>query len=113
MEKGTVYLVTRDGLGHAPKELQRILAVNFFGSLADSDRSPETILFYADGVKLACEGSAVIESLRAIEKKGTRLILCRTCLDYFGLLDQVGVGSIGKMTDIVASLKDAAKIVTT
>lgn len=112
MEKGTVCLVTRNGLGEAPEELQRILAANFFGILGDSDRFPETILFYADGVKLACDGSAVIESLRALERKGARLILCRTCLDYFGLLDQIGVGSIGKMTDIVASLKDAAKIVT-
>lgn len=112
MERGTVCLVTRNGLGEAPAELQRILAVNFFGILGDSDRSPETILFYGDGVKLACEGSAVVESLRAIEKKGTRLILCRTCLEYFGLLDQVAVGAIGKMTDIVASLEDAAKIVT-
>jgi selenium metabolism protein YedF len=112
MEKGTVCLVTRNSLGEAPEDLQRILAVNFFGILANSEHSPETILFYADGVKLACEGSAVVESLRALEKKGTRLILCRTCLDYFGILDQVAVGSVGKMTDIVASLEEATKVVT-
>ena len=112
MEKGTVCLVTRNGLGGAPEELQRILAVNFFGILADSERSPETILFYADGVKLACEGSAVVESLRALENKGTRLILCRTCLDYFGLMDRVAVGSVGKMADIVSSMEGAKKVVT-
>jgi hypothetical protein len=68
MKKGTAYLVTRNGLGQAPVELQRILAVNFFGISADSERSPETILFYADGVKLACEESPVVERLRALEK---------------------------------------------
>ena len=62
------------------------------------------------GVKLACEGSAVVESLRALEKKGTRLILCRTCLDYFGLMDKVAVGSVGKMTDIVAAMEAATKV---
>ena len=31
MEKGTVCLVTRNGLGEAPEDLQRILAVNFSG----------------------------------------------------------------------------------
>lgn len=112
MEKGTVCLVARNGLGEAPGDLQRILAVNFFGTLAESERFPETILFYADGVKLACQGSAVVESLRALEKKGTRLILCRTCLDYFGILDKVAVGSVGKMSDIVASLAEATKVVT-
>jgi hypothetical protein len=110
MEKGTVCLVTRNGLGEAPEDLQRILAVNFFGILADSDLSPETVLFYAGGVKLACEGSAIVESLRSLEKKGTRLILCRTCLDYFGLIDKVAVGSVGKMTDIVAALEEATKV---
>lgn len=112
MRKGTVYVVSRNGLGQAPEDLQRILAVNFFGLSADSDLSPETVLFYADGVKVACEGSAVVESLRALEKKGTRLILCRTCLDYFGLMDKVAVGSVGKMTDIIAALEEATKVVS-
>ena len=112
MEKGTVHLVTRNGMGQAPEELQRILAVNFFGISADSELSPETILFYADGVKLACEESPVVECLRALEKKGTRMILCRTCLDYFGLMEKVAVGSVGKMTDIVAALEAATKVVS-
>lgn len=112
MRKGTVYVVSRNGLGQAPEDLQRILAVNFFGILGDSEHPPETILFYADGVKLACEGSAVVESLRSLEKKGTRLILCRTCLDYFAIRDKVAVGTVGKMTDIVAALEDATNVVT-
>jgi sulfur relay (sulfurtransferase) complex TusBCD TusD component (DsrE family) len=112
MKKETVYVVSRNGLVQAPEDLQRILAVNFFGLSVDSELSPATILFYADGVKLACEGSAVVESLRALEKKGTRLILCRTCLDYFGLMDKVAVGSVGKMTDIVAALEAATKVVS-
>jgi sulfur relay (sulfurtransferase) complex TusBCD TusD component (DsrE family) len=112
MRKGTIFVVSRNGLGQAPEDLQQILAVNFFGLSADSDLSPETVLFYADGVKLACEGSVVVESLRALEKKGTRLILCRTCLDYFGLIDKVAVGTVGKMTDIVAALEEATKVVT-
>jgi hypothetical protein len=47
-----------------------------------------------------------------LEKKGNRLILCRTCLDYFGLIDKMAVESVGKMTDIVAALEEATKVVT-
>ena len=112
MKKGTVYVVSRNGLGQASEDLQRILAVNFFGISVDSEFSPEIILFYADGVKLACEGSPVVDNLRAMEKKGARLILCRTCLDYFELMDKVAVGSVGKMTDIVAALEEATKVVS-
>jgi hypothetical protein len=47
-----------------------------------------------------------------ISPAGTRLILCRTCLDYFGLMDKVAVGSVGKMTDIIAALEEATKVVS-
>ena len=33
----------------------------------------------------AVEGSPVVDVLKALEAKGVRLILCRTCLDYYGL----------------------------
>ena len=40
------------------------------------------------------------------------MILCCTCLDYFGLMDKVAVGSVGKMTDIVAAIEEATKVVS-
>jgi hypothetical protein len=110
MVKGTVYLFTRNGLGNAPEDLQRILAVNFLGLMVDSGRIPEKILFYGDGVKLACEGSAVIEELKGLENQGSRLILCRTCLEYFRLIEKVRVGTVGKMTDILAALQEATHV---
>ena len=61
MVQGAVYLFTRNGLGNAPEDLQRILAINFLGLVADSGRIPGKMFFYGDGVKLACEGSDVIE----------------------------------------------------
>ena len=42
--------------------------------------------------------------------KGIRLILCRTCLDCFGLMDKVAVGSVGEMTDIVAAMEAATTV---
>lgn len=43
MVKDTVYLFTRNGLGNAPEDLQRILAVNFLGLVASSGRIPEKV----------------------------------------------------------------------
>jgi hypothetical protein len=112
MVKGTVYLFTRNGLGNAPEDLQRILAINFLRLVVDSGRIPEKVLFYGDGVKLACEGSDVIEGLMGLETQGSQLILCRTCLEYFGLIGEVRVGSVGKMTDILAALQVATHVVS-
>jgi hypothetical protein len=112
MEKDTVILFTRNGLGDAPVELQRVLAVNFLGLLAKEKDFPGKLLFYGEGVKLACVDSPVLESLLDISQQGTDLLLCRTCLDYFGLLDKVGVGTVKGMPDILAALREASKVVS-
>ena len=75
-------------------------------------RSRKRSFFYGDGVKLACDGSAVIEGLQDLERLGSRLILCRTCLDFFGLTGKVLAGTGGKMTDILAALQEADRVVS-
>lgn len=112
MEKDAVILFTRNGLGDAPGELQRVLAVNFLGLVAQEERPPGKVLFYGEGVKLACAGSPVLEPLSQLSNRGTELILCRTCLDYFGLLDQVAAGSVKGMPDILAAMREARKVMS-
>lgn len=92
MSHSTVVLLTRFGLGHSPAELQQKMAGIFLSLLAEAEALPGKLLFYTDGVKLVCEGSPVIEQLRALEAKGVELIVCSTCLNYFGLMDKVQVG---------------------
>lgn len=73
---------------------------------------PARILFYTDGVRLACQGSPVIEPLKSMQSKGVELVLCKTCLDAFHLADQVEVGVVGGMPDILDSLQKASKVVS-
>jgi hypothetical protein len=79
----TLVLFTRYGMGEAPAELQHKLAAIFLNILSQ-DTAPGAIAFYGDGVKLACEGSPVLEQLRALAAWGVTLVLCQTCLDYYG-----------------------------
>ena len=108
----TTILVTRDGMGEAEKELQTKLITTYFRLLDENDLLPRVICFYADGVKLAVNGSPVLASLRSLESKGVRLVLCNTCLNYYGLTDQVAVGIIGGMTDIIEAQSKAQKVIT-
>ena len=110
MKKNTMVLFTRFGMGDAPAELQKKLATTFL-TLVSQDTPPGVIAFYGDGVKLTCEGSPVLDSLRALSEKGVRLVICQTCLDFFGLRDQVRVGIVGGMGDIVAALNGADKVI--
>ncbi len=112
MDQGTAVLFTRNGLGDAPSELARLLATNFAGLLARETEPPAQLLFYGEGVKLACAGSPIVEPLRQLAERGTELILCRTCLDYFGLLDRVAVGAVKGMPEILAAMREAKKVLS-
>ena len=112
MNDRTVLVFTRNGMGDAPAELQQKLTVKFLQLNLDANTLPAKILFYTDGVKLACEGSPVINELKALKERGVELILCSTCLDYFGLRDRVQVGIIGGMPDIIEALSAAAKVIS-
>ena len=111
-DNDTVILITRNGMGHADPELQGKLISTYLKLLDEHDILPAAICFYTEGVKLAVTGSPVLESLRSLEAKGVRLILCSTCLGYYHLTDQVQVGITGGMTDIIEAQCRALKVVT-
>jgi sulfur relay (sulfurtransferase) complex TusBCD TusD component (DsrE family) len=105
-------LVTNDGMGRTDTELQHKLAGIYLKLLDENNMLPGAICFYADGVKLVVEGSPVLDQLRSLEKKGVHLVVCKTCLDFFGMLDKVKVGIVGGMTDIIEAQWRAAKVIT-
>jgi hypothetical protein len=111
--KDTVILCTRYGMGQTDlTDLSHALVTKYFSLLLESDQLPPAICFYTDGVKLVTNGSPVLEQLKQIESKGTRLIVCSTCLDKMGLADQVQLGIVGGMTDIIEAQIRAAKVIT-
>jgi hypothetical protein len=112
MNDKTILVFTHNGLGDAPAELQQKLASKFLQLNLDAQLLPAKILFYTEGVKLACEGSPVIGELKAMQDRGVELILCSTCLDYFGLRDQVQVGIVGGMPDIIEAMNAAEKVIS-
>ena len=108
----TLLLVTRDGLGDADPDLSRRLFVKYLEVLEANGTRPGAIALYTKGVHLACAGSPAVERLRAMEAAGVRIVLCKTCVDYFGLADKVEVGVVGGMGDIVAAQAMARKVIT-
>jgi len=110
--KDTTIIVNRNGMGEADAELQSKLIYNYFRLLDESDTLPGVICFYAEGIFLVVEGSPVLESLRSMEEKGVRLIVCGTCLNFYGKADQLAVGILGGMTDIIEAQRLADKAIT-
>ena len=92
--------------------LKEKLAKSYLNLLLEMDPLPAAICFYTDGVRLACEGSPILNELKALETKGIRLILCQTCIDAFGLTDKVKVGVVGGMGDIITAMWQADSVIT-
>ena len=112
INSNTVILVTNNGMGTGPQDLQLTLIEKYLELLNQHDELPYAICFYTEGVRLVVEGSPMLEQLRALEARGVRLIVCSTCLDYFGLTDKLKAGIVGGMTDIMETMFKAEMVIS-
>jgi intracellular sulfur oxidation DsrE/DsrF family protein len=113
MSKKTVFVFASYGMGQTDNaELKIKLAKKFLALIAEADPLPSQICFYTDGVKLCVTGSPVLDDLRALAAKGVELVLCSTCLETFSLRDQIAVGVVGGMGDIITAMTNADNTVT-
>lgn len=111
ISNNTLLQITKNGMGSGSDELGLKLITNYLRLIVADNRLPKIIVLYNSGVKLICEGSPALESLKALEEKGVKLLSCKTCLDFFEITDQVKVGSVGSMPDIITLQYDADKVI--
>ena len=83
----------------------------FLFALSQLESLPQTILFYNGGAKLTVEGSGSLEDLKAMEAQGVEILTCGTCLNHYGLTEQLAVGGVTNMYAIVEKLAGAEKVV--
>jgi len=110
--KRPVIVISNHGMGHAPAELGLKLVQTYLGLLDADDRLPTAVCLYGEGVKLATEGSPVLEELRSLADKGVRVVVCTTCLNFFGLMDSLQAGTAGSMKDLIELQWAVKKVIT-
>ena len=108
----SVIVINSNGMGQAEIGLSHKLVKTYLNMLDLGEQRPLAVCFYAEGVKLACGGSPVLEELESLAEHGVRLIVCSTCLNYFELMDDLKVGTAGGMKDIVEAQIEAEKVIT-
>ncbi len=111
MQQGLVFMIASDRIGHGDDELGQVLMQLMMQTMAEAEGVPETIVFMNAGVRLCCKGAPVLEALRGLGERGVRLLVCGTCLQHFGLVDEVEVGEISNMYDILQTLMKAERVV--
>ena len=107
----TVVVISSDKMGEGNDELGHVLIKAFIYALTELDNAPNTVIFYNGGAQLSVEGSDSLEDLRKLEQKGTVIMTCGTCLNYYGISDKLAIGEISNMYSIVEKLAAASKII--
>ena len=110
-KKGMLVVLSGNTMGSGDAKLGTSLMKAFVFALTKQDHLPEAILCYNTGAYLTCEGADTLEDLKLLESEGVNILTCGTCLDFYGLKEQLAVGSVTNMYDIVERMESAAQII--
>jgi selenium metabolism protein YedF len=110
--RGIIFLITGDQIGISAEEPGKKLMQTFLYSLAQLPKAPELILLLNAGVKLAAQGSEVLDNLKTLAEHGADIRSCGQCLNYYGLTEKLVVGKITNMMEIVEFLTSSRRTIT-
>ncbi len=107
----TVLVLNNDQMGHGDADLgQKILGtclrkLTHFAGL-------EAVVLYNAGIKLAAKNSPHAAELHQLQESGVDVLVCGTCVNHYGLQDQMNLDGVSNMDDILATLQSADKVIT-
>ena len=99
-----VILMTKDYLGEGSEELGHNLMKTFWVCMLEADIKPSKIYFINSSVKMVVNDSVHLENIKKLADLGVEIAACGICLDYFGVKEELGVGSITNMYAITDSI---------
>ena len=73
---------------------------------------PRRLICYNSGAYLTSEGAPTLDDIRALERRGTEVLTCGTCLDYLGIRDKLAVGGVTNLYAIAQALMGPGRAVT-
>lgn len=109
--RNLVVYVSSEGMGNGDEELGRILMAAFLDTLGQFKGEISHVIFINGGAKLTAAGSGVLAQIRQLEELGAEVLVCGTCLNHFGIKEQLAVGSVSNMVAILEALTGAGRII--
>lgn len=108
---GKTVFIGSDVIGSGSDELGAKLMKAFCYALTEISVPPKQLIFMNAGVKLCVEGSAALGNLQTLDQRGVEMLVCGTCLDFFGLSNSLKVGNVSNMYDIAEQLLGEGSVV--
>lgn len=94
------------GMGRGDEALGQTILGNFLHLLATGPDKPRAVFCYNSGVKLLIPGSPVLQHLQALAERGVSIQACKTCVDFYGLRDQLQVGELSTMAQFLEYVRE-------
>lgn len=104
--------IGRDGIGEGDKTLGRTLMQMFLYTVTEYEHLPKSILIMNGGVLLPVEDEQCVKHLQKLMELGVEVIVCGTCLNYYGIAEKLQVGTIGNMYEIFEKMERSGKVIT-
>ncbi|MGB5824795.1 MAG: sulfurtransferase-like selenium metabolism protein YedF [Proteocatella sp.] len=108
----TVLMIKSEYLGQGNDELGKVLMKGFLYTITETRPYPEKVVLLNSAIKLSTVNEETVLHLQKLEQAGTKVYSCGTCLNYYELAEQLKVGVIGNMYDVVESLMGTANRIT-
>ena len=108
---GKVVVLSADTMGTGDERLGKKLMKAFIFALTSQDEVPEKVICYNTGAYLTTKDPDTVKDLKKLEEAGATIMTCGTCLDFYGLKEELKVGIVSNMYDIVEAQMKAASVI--
>lgn len=100
-----VIVLNHDGMGHGDPVLGQTILASFLRLCQQSAEKPRAIFLYNGGVKLLTAESPVLAHLQELAGMSVPIQACKTCVDSFGIRDQLQAGEVSTMGQLVEHMQ--------
>ena len=103
----SLVVISSEMMGAGDNNLGKLLIKGFIFALTQLETLPTTIILYNTGVRHGLKTSESIKDLQYLYQNGVEVLVCGTCLNHFNVTDELAVGEITNMYDIVNLMQQA------
>lgn len=107
-----VVFIGKDYIGEGDQELGKNLMRMFLYTLTESVDLPTYILFMNGGVKLPTLDEQAVDHIKKLKDKGVEVLVCGACLNFYKIAEELKVGQVSNMYEILDKMQKAGKVIS-
>lgn len=104
--------IGKKGIGAGDEEFSQTLMNMYLYTLTEADDLPKYVLFMNQGVTIPTENEEAIPHLEKLIERGSKVLVCGACLNYYGLEASLKAGEVSNMYSINEAMTEVDKVIS-